>query len=195
VIDWRFDRTVISTLEGILNSTSRADSTIVIVYNVPDPSSMQPSTVLSKMVFLGYSFSDRDLLKIVTPLMQSDENSQSLSKATQFCALEGEMADGNIQEVLQYIEVGKKTGCLLIETGKPFCLIFFNAGRIIYAATSSNLTGKDALFSVLNLREGKFSFLLNKKPKSPNTNLSTIEVLMSWTKEIDETTKSRLRSS
>ena len=195
VIDWRFDRTVISTLEGILNSTSRADSTIVIVYNVPDPSSMQPSTVLTKMVFLGYSFSDRDLLKIVTPLMQSDENAQSLSKATQFCALEGEMADGNIQEVLQYIEVGKKTGCLLIETGKPFCLIFFNAGRIIYAATSSDLTGKDALFSVLNLREGKFSFLLNKKPKSPNTNLSTIEVLMSWTKEIDETTKSRLRSS
>ncbi len=186
LIDWRFDRTIFTTIEKFFVSLPNAESVITIVYNVPDPSSMFTSSILPKMAFFGISFSDRDLFKIVTPLMLSTENAE-MQKSNQSSALEGEIAGGNLIEVLQYIEAGQKNGCLLIDTGKPFCMIYFNSGRIIYAATSEGLTGRDAIFSVLNLKEGKFRFLLNKKPKSSNTDMSTLEVLMSWTKNIDET--------
>jgi hypothetical protein len=185
LIDWRFDRTIFSTIEKFFVSSPNAESVIIVVYNVPDPSSMFTSSILPKMAFFGVTFSDRDLFKIVTPLLLSTENAE-MQKSSQSSALEGEIAGGNLVEVLQYIETGRKNGCLLIDTGKPFCIIYFNSGRIIYAATSEGLTGRDAIFSVLNLKEGKFRFLLNKKPKTFNTDLSTLEVLMSWTKNIDE---------
>lgn len=186
LIDWRFDRTIFTTIEKFFVSSPKAETVIIIVYNVPDPSSMFTSSILPKMAFFGITFSDRDLFKVVTPLMLSTGNAE-MQKSIQSSALEGEIAGGNLIEVLQYIEAGQKNGCLLIDTGKPFCMIYFNSGRIIYAATSEGLTGREAVFSVLNLKEGKFRFLLNKKPNSSNTDLSTLEVLMSWTKNIDET--------
>jgi len=88
--------------------------------------------------------------------------------------------------VLQFIEIGSKTGCLLIETERPFGLIYFLNGRIIYAATAQEIIGKEAVFMILNLKNGNFRFILNRKPKSSNANLSTLEVLMEWTKALDE---------
>jgi uncharacterized protein YgiM (DUF1202 family) len=189
LIDWRFDRTIINSVEGIFTSSPRANSIVVVIYNVPDPTSMFANPALPRMAFLGISFSDRDLFKVVTPLMVTSEAAQMSQKNDQTSALEGEIAGGNLIEVMQYIEIGTKTGCLIIETGKPFCLIYFNMGSIIYAATSEGLIGREALYASLNLEVGKFKFLLNKKPKSSNANLSTLEVLMSWTKNLDETLK------
>lgn len=189
LIDWQFDRTIINSIERIFTSSPRANSIIVIIYNVPDPSSMFANPALPRMAFLGISFSDRDLFKIVTPLMLTSEAAQMSQKNDQPSALEGEIAAGNLIEVMQYIEIGRKTGCLIIDTGKPFCLIYFDKGSIIYAATAEGLTGREAIYDSLNLEVGKFKFLLNKKPKSSNANLSTLEVLMSWTKNLDETLK------
>ena len=189
LIDWRFDRTIVSTIENLFTAATQPESKIIIVYNIPDPSLMSSSPALPNMSFLGISFSDRDLFKIITSLILSSEDTQNLQRSIQSCALEGEIAGGNLLEVLQYIEVGKKIGCLLIDTGIPFCMIYFDDGRIIYAATAEGQIGRDALYSVLNLKAGKFRFLINKTPKSANTNLSTLEVLMSWTKQLDENFK------
>ncbi len=136
-------------------------------------------------VFLGLNFSDRDIFKLVTPLIKS-EKSKNLQKSMQSSALQGNIADGNLLEVLQFIEIGNKTGCLLIETDRPFGLIYFLNGRIIYAATAQEIIGKEAVFMILNLKEGNFRFILNRKPKSSNANLSTLEILMEWTKALDE---------
>ena len=195
LIDWSFDRSIITLIERIFTPSPKTDSFAVIIYNVPDPSSMVANPALPRMAFLGISFSDRDLFKVVTPLMLSSEAAQNSQKNDQASALEGEIAGGNLLEVMQYIEVGNKTGCLVVDIGKPLCLIYFNMGRIIYAATAEGLIGREALYASLNLKEGKFRFLLNKKPKSSNTNLSTLEVLMSWTKDLDETVKHGLRTS
>jgi hypothetical protein len=39
---------------------------------------------------------------------------------------------------------------------------------------------------ILNLKQGNFRFVLNRKPKSSNANLSTLQVLMEWAKALDE---------
>ncbi len=185
LIDWKFDRNIIPTLEKIYATRPDAGKLLFIVYNVPDPTAMQAGQVLPMMYFLGLTFSDRDIFKLVTPLIIS-ENAKKTRQSTQSSALEGNIADGNLLEVLQFIEIGSKTGCLLIQTDHPYGLIYFMNGRIVYAATAQEITGRDAIFKMLDQKKGTFRFILNRKPKTSNVNLSTLEVLMEWTKAVDE---------
>lgn len=197
MIDWNLDKTISNTVERILLAGNNAISTLVVIYNVPDPSSMYPSQNMH-MSFLGITITDKDLTKIVKQLEfvkdRAATDSGTMEPDSSTAALAGEVADGNLSEVMQYIEAGQKTGCLIIEIDNPVCLIYFSDGRIVYAATADGLVAKDALFTALELKKGSFRFLLNKKPKVANTNMSILEVLMSWTKEIDEATKPGLRT-
>ena len=167
---------------------------LFIFYNVPDPSQVTPSTVLPEVSYLGLTFSDRDLFKLVTPVISGTVRKKKVvprKKAAQphSSALEGKIEDGNLMEVIQFIEIGSKTGCLLIATSTgPFGIIYFMDGRIVYSA-AENAQGKDAVFSILSLKEGQFQFALNKRPKSTNVNMSALEVLMEWTKAADEASK------
>lgn len=185
IIDWKFERNIVAYTERLFSAIPNAKSILCIVYNTPDPSAMRSGRIFLSTVFLGSNFSDRDIFKLVTPLMQS-ESSKNVQKNMQSSALQGNIADGNLLEVLQFIEIGSKTGCLLIETDRPFGLIYFQNGRIVYAATAQEITGKDAVFMILNLKQGNFRFVLNRKPKSSNANLSTLQVLMEWAKALDE---------
>jgi SH3-like domain-containing protein len=101
-------------------------------------------------------------------------------------ALEGDIAESNLPEILQFIEIGKKTGCLQIEDKSPLGIIYFMGGRIIHAAAVDNIAGREAVNYILGLQQGSFRFLLDKHPKVRDLDLSTIEVLMEWTKTEDE---------
>lgn len=116
--------------------------------------------------------------------------SRTTQKATAAAALEGDIAEGNLPEIMQFIETGKKTGCLLIETDLPLGMIYFGQGRIIHAAAANNVMGREAISFLLRLKQGKFKFLLNKEPKTSDLNLSTLEVLMEWSKTEDEAHRS-----
>jgi hypothetical protein len=185
IVDWRFERNVLNSLEQFFSSIPGSSNIFVIVYNSPDPANMPSSEIFPKMSYLGQTFTDRDIFKLVTPLIVSD-NSRAVKNSTNSSALEGKIAGGNLIEVLQFIEIGSKTGCLLIETDHPFGLIYFYQGRIIYAATAQGIVARDAINMVLDLKGGSFRFIVNRKPKSSNVNLSTLEVLMEWTKAVDE---------
>jgi hypothetical protein len=185
LIDYQYEDNVVTLVEQVCSRLDEADVILYLVYNVPDPGSMQQSTVLPKMAFLGPKFSDRDVFKLVTPLIRGVEGS-TIQKSIQSSALAGDIAAGNLLEVLQFIEIGSKTGCLLVELEKPFAIICFKNGRIIFAATADKIVGRDAIFKVLELKIGKFRFVLDKKPRESNINLSTLEVLMEWAKAIDE---------
>jgi hypothetical protein len=185
MIDYQFDGKIIPVVERLCISQGCAETIMAIVYNVPDPSIMHPGKSLPNMQFLGTSFSDRDVFKLITPMLRSTIG-VNIQKSVQSSALAGNIAEGNLLEVLQFIEIGSKTGCLLVELDKPFAIICFKNGRISFAATANKIIGRDAIFKVLELKKGKFRFVLDKKPKESNVNLSTLEVLMEWTKTIDE---------
>jgi hypothetical protein len=185
MIDFLFDVNIIPVVVRLCSSLGISDSVMAIVFNVPDPSEMHSDESLPNMLFLGVTFSDRDIFKLITPMLRS-ANGENIQKSVHGSALAGNIADGNLLEVLQFIEIGSKTGCLLIELETPFAIICFKNGRINFAATADKIVGRDAIFKVLELKKGKFRFVLDKKPKTSNINLSTLEVLMEWTKTLDE---------
>lgn len=185
MIDYSFGPSMLQLIENTYNSLGLAGRVMTILFNVPDPSGIQPSTVFQNMMFLGTSFSDRDIFKLITPMLSSRSGKQ-IQKSSHSSAMAGYIAGGNLLEVLQFIEIGSKTGCLLIELQKPFAIICFKKGRINFAATVDKINGRDAVFKVLALKEGRFRFVLDKKPRESNVNISTLEILMEWTKMIDE---------
>jgi SH3-like domain-containing protein len=187
LVDWNFEPSIFHKIENLFARMKQSAGTYFIFYNVPDPSAVSDSKILKNVSFLGLTLTDRDIFKVVTPLLaySDDDPSKNIQKSVQRCALEGEIAGGNLLEVLQFIEIGSKTGCLMIATKGPFGLVYFGDGRIIYAATTND-QGVEAVYSILNLPAGKFRFITNKQPKIANLNLPTLSVLMEWTKNKDE---------
>ncbi|MCL2690499.1 MAG: DUF4388 domain-containing protein [Chitinispirillia bacterium] len=191
LVDWNFEPSIFVKIENLFSRLSSTSTiTYFLFYNVPDPSQAPASSVLKNVSFLGPTISDRDIFKIVTPLIvNNDQEGKNVQASVQRCALQGEISGGNLLEVLQFIEIGCKTGCLMVEAKGPFGLVYFNNGKIVYAAAGTKWQGADAVYAILNQPTGKFRFVLNKHPKNANLNLSTLSVLMEWTKEKDEAAK------
>ncbi|MGM0444382.1 MAG: DUF4388 domain-containing protein [Fibrobacterota bacterium] len=95
--------------------------------------------------------------------------------------LEGE----NLADVLQLIEGSRKNGCLVLEDDKPYGALFFAEGKIVYAATRTGIFGEEGLYDILNMDQGSFHFLLNRKPPRRDLSLSPIAVLMNHRTHID----------
>jgi len=187
LVDWNFETAIFAKIENLFSRLSAGANTHFLFFNVPDPSAVPKSNVLKNVNFLGITVSDRDIFHVVTPILvqHAGQSAKDIQKSVQRCALEGEIAGGNLLEVLQFIEIGSKTGCLMVETKGPFGLVYFQDGRIVYAAAAKG-QGVDAVYDILNLPSGKFRFITNKQPKTTNLNLPTLSVLMEWTKEKDE---------
>jgi hypothetical protein len=185
VVNWRLEKNIQSTVQSLLATKGNLLSILVIFFNVPDPSEIQKRNTVQTMHYVGSVFSDRDIFKIVTPLLIEQKTSRALKKSLQSAALEGEIGSENLVEVMQFIEIGKKTGCLFVNGRNPIGLIYFDRGRIIYAATRA-AAGQDAVYDILNLKAGRFRFAINKTTAKTNADLSTLKVLMDWAKGNDE---------
>jgi hypothetical protein len=90
IIDWKFERNIVAYTERLFSAIPNAKNILCIVYNTPDPSAMRSGKIFMSTVFLGSNFSDRDIFKLVTPLIQS-ENSKNVQKNMQSSALQGNM--------------------------------------------------------------------------------------------------------
>ncbi len=164
----------------------------VVFYNVPDTSKIERSQQIPNSQYLPLSFNDKDLFKVITPLIITGEKQHNIKKSIESAALQGSVDTGSLSEVLQFVDIGSKSGCLLIEEQKPTGIVYFKDGIINYAATRQN-KGEKAVFEILNFTAGNFSFVLDKQPKSSNCSIPTIGILMQWAKENDEASGDRLR--
>ncbi len=186
VIDWQLGNHILQSVESVLANRTSTTNILVVFYNVPDASAMPKSAVVPNVAYLGISFYDRDVFKLVTPLIITESETKSIRKSVESSALGGDIGPGSLIEVMQFIEIGRKTGCLFItQQEKPYGLIYFEQGRLTYAA-SQGKQGRDAVFEILGLKTGKFHFVKDKITSTKNVSVSTLEILMEWTKAVDE---------
>jgi hypothetical protein len=186
LVDWRFDTNINSTIQHMLAERTSMAHILVIFYNTVDAFSIKKNPAFINTHYLSASFTAKEIYKLITPLINSDQHVET--NAVPRKNLEGEIDKDSLPEIFQFIELGKKNGCLMIELEKPFGMIFFEQGQIVYA-TTINGTGINAVYEVLNLKKGTFKFIVDKAPKTKNIHVSTFEVLMEWAKVSDEATK------
>jgi len=184
-IDWQFDKNIADQVEGMLATKTSTTNIILIYFNVPDPSKFRRKTLLENVHPLGISITDTDILKIISPSSQSSVTKPVIKKSIQKSALQGDIHEEGISSFLQVVEIGNKTGCLLIENGHPFGMIYCKEGQIIYAATKQNIA-REAVIDILNMDYGRFRFVADKAPHTTNCKIPIMGILMEWTQSRDE---------
>jgi CheY-like chemotaxis protein len=97
----------------------------------------------------------------------------------------GSLAQMNVIDLMQSLEMGRKSCSLLLTHGNDRCELFFFEGQIKHAEYGS-LTGDDAVYKVLSWSDGNFQMDFDGRTSRATTTLSTQGLLMEGLRLIDE---------
>jgi CheY-like chemotaxis protein len=99
--------------------------------------------------------------------------------------LGGTLAQMNVIDLLQSLEMGRKSCALILTHGSERCEMFFSEGQLRHAAYG-NLTGDDAVYKVLSWNEGNFQIDFEGRTQQQTTTRSTQSLLMEGLRLLDE---------
>jgi hypothetical protein len=105
-IDWNISDDIPGTVEVLFANFEVQKLPLAIFFNVPDLSSIPLIPVLLRAYHLGASFSDHDISKLITPTILSKTSPKSGAAS----ALEGDIAEGNLPEILQSSKQRPRSG-------------------------------------------------------------------------------------
>ena len=97
----------------------------------------------------------------------------------------GSLAQMNVIDLVQSLEMGRKSCLLTLTNGEDKCEMYFSEGQIPHAVYGS-LKGDDAVFKVLRWTGGNFQINFEGKTKQQSTTLNTQGLLMEGLRLLDE---------
>ena len=111
---------------------------------------------------------------------------EKLSKAASTDGvLRGSLSQMNVIDLVQSLEMGRKSCLLTMTNGDDKCEIYFSQGQAKHAAYGP-ITGDEAVFKVLRWTEGNFQIDFNGKSSQETTTLNTQGLLMEGLRLLDE---------
>jgi CheY-like chemotaxis protein len=99
--------------------------------------------------------------------------------------LRGSLSQMNVIDLVQSLEMGRKSCLLTMTKSDDKCQIYFNQGQAKHAAYGS-INGDEAVFKVLRWTEGNFQIDFNGKTTQETTTLNTQGLLMEGLRLLDE---------
>jgi CheY-like chemotaxis protein len=99
--------------------------------------------------------------------------------------LRGSLVQMNVIDLVQSLEMGRKSCLLAMTNGDGRCEIYFNQGQAKHAVYGPT-TGDEAVFKVLRWTEGNFQIDFNGKSEQETTTLNTQGLLMEGLRLLDE---------
>jgi len=99
--------------------------------------------------------------------------------------LRGSLVQMNVIDLVQSLEMGRKSCLLAMTNGDDRCEIYFNQGQAKHAVYGST-NGDEAVFKVLRWTEGNFQIDFNGKSEQETTTLNTQGLLMEGLRLLDE---------
>jgi CheY-like chemotaxis protein len=101
-------------------------------------------------------------------------------------SLEGLLSDVDLVDVIQLIEMSRKTGTLILEGGQEQGRIMFDEGQPVFAA-ADRWQGLEAFYTLLTWNEGSFRLEHQKEETEPNIRMrGGMEMLMEGVRCLDE---------
>jgi len=102
--------------------------------------------------------------------------------------LRGNLSQMNVIDLVQSLEMGRKSCLLSLVNEKEKCEMFFGEGQVTHAAYG-NLTGDAAVFKVLKWTGGNFQINFDAKTSQQTTTLNTQGLLMEGLRLLDESNR------
>jgi len=97
----------------------------------------------------------------------------------------GSLAQMNVIDLVQSLEMGRKSCLLTMTNAADKCEIYFNQGQAKHA-TYGAVVGDEAVFKVLRWTDGNFQIDFNGKSAQETTTLNTQGLLMEGLRLLDE---------
>ncbi|MGD8718720.1 MAG: DUF4388 domain-containing protein [Candidatus Zixiibacteriota bacterium] len=104
--------------------------------------------------------------------------------------LDGNLEDFPLADVLQLINMGSRTGLLVITDGDRAARIWFERGQAVHAQVA-DMDGEKAVYETFNWREGRFTFDTDSKTDLRSIELDCQNLIMEAVRRLDEWTKLR----
>ncbi len=102
--------------------------------------------------------------------------------------LRGSLAQMNVMDLLQSLDMGHKTCALTLNNNGDRCQMFFNDGQINHA-TYGELKGDDAVYKVLSWTGGNFEINFNGSSAEQTVTRSTQGLLLEGLRLLDESNR------
>jgi CheY-like chemotaxis protein len=99
--------------------------------------------------------------------------------------LRGSLSQMNVIDLVQSLEMGRKSCALTLTQDRDRCEMYFKEGQVTHAAYGS-LTGDPAVFKVLCWTGGNFQINFEGKTSQQTTTLNTQGLLMEGLRMLDE---------
>jgi hypothetical protein len=100
-------------------------------------------------------------------------------------AFDGDLKSFSLSDILQMLQMGKRTGALSIRHGEEIGTLYFRKGELVHA-TYKNLTGEDAAYSLLNWKTGRFRFDTTIYPTRRSIEISATNLILEAARRSDE---------
>ncbi|MFY9741139.1 MAG: DUF4388 domain-containing protein, partial [Candidatus Sulfotelmatobacter sp.] len=97
----------------------------------------------------------------------------------------GNLSQMNVIDLMQSLEMGRKSCQLKLNNGADKCEVFFAEGQVKHA-TYGSLVGDQAVFKVLRWTGGNFELNFEGKTNQETTQLNTQGLLMEGLRLLDE---------
>jgi len=99
--------------------------------------------------------------------------------------LRGSLLQMNVIDLVQSLEMGRKSCSLTLTLKDDKCELYFKEGQVSHA-TYGSLIGDPAVFKVLRWTDGNFEVNFEGKSTQQTTNLNTQGLLMEGLRQLDE---------
>ena len=99
--------------------------------------------------------------------------------------LRGSLAQMNVIDLMQSLEMGRKSCLLTLTIEDEKCDVYFTEGQVVHAVYGT-LTGDEAVFKVLAWKGGNFQIDFEGKTTETSTRLNTQGLLMEGLRLLDE---------
>ncbi len=178
-VDYNLEKKAVRSVEELVEKRIFPPDIPVLFYNIKAPSSVDPSMKLKKTYYMGESFNEQDLMKIASEVVNKNDKKNRVM-------LQGKVTGDGIYEILQLVEVGRKTGVMKLMSSSdcPIGVMGFQGGAIIFARTSRQ-SGREAALELLGVKTGFFHFSVGNMPEN-NCYLNPQELMMNAAKREDE---------
>jgi CheY-like chemotaxis protein len=126
----------------------------------------------------------KEIVTRVKILLEKREK-ERLEKKDLRASFSGNLFDMGVVDLVQTLEMGKKSGALHITSPAGAAVVFFRDGRVLDCELGK-VTGENAFYRLLNWQEGEFAIEFRTIERAERIPFSTQGLLMEGMRRIDE---------
>ncbi len=132
--------------------------------------------------YLVKPITSKELYRVTGDLL---ERSQAETEGVGIYDLAGRIGAFAVEEIVQILQAGGKTGHLMVSTSRATADIFFDAGSI-FNANFAGIEGDEAIYLIFAVKEGRFSFRNGVRTQIRNVTTNVSSLLLEGMRRMDE---------